>query len=467
MSGFRRSWLVARRELRERGRSRAFIASVVIMIVVVVGAVALPTLIDTTGGTKDVGLTGSTPAALTAAITTQGEAVGTRTRVHNYDDLAEAEQAVRDGKVDVLVVDANRLEWQRRADEQLKAILTTAIQISALQQRADTAGITDAQLADLLAPVSVTSVELGQVAGRSPDDETAAFIMTLLLFMTIATYGAMVLSGVVEEKSSRVVEVLLARIPARNLLAGKIAGIGLLGLGQVAVIALAALIAATTISDVDLPAVRGGVLAWAVVFFVLGYALYATVFGALGSLASRPEDAQSATGPISVVLILVYFVSFAAIGSPDTNWARAVSWLPITAPIAMPTRIAMGAATWWEPIVAAGLTAAAIGGLVVLGGRIYASAVLHNGPTLKLRDAWRQSEADSPVVAARTTTLEGPTVDRSITRRNQTAVLALAAALAAGGVVVAATGDVVIGIAVGAALFALGRSATTDQARRR
>ena len=101
----------------------------------------------------------------------------------------------------------------------------------------------------------------------------------------------MVLSGVVEEKSSRVVEVLLARMPARSLLAGKIAGIGLLGLGQIAVTALAALVAARTTDSFDLPAVRGSVLAWAVVWFVLGYALYATVFGALGSLASRPEDA--------------------------------------------------------------------------------------------------------------------------------------------------------------------------------
>ena len=80
----------------------------------------------------------------------------------------------------------------------------------------------------------VTNVELGQVAGRSPDDETAAFIMTDPALLAISTYGAMVLSGVVEEKSSRIVEVLLARMPARNLLAGKIAGIGLLGLAQIA-----------------------------------------------------------------------------------------------------------------------------------------------------------------------------------------------------------------------------------------
>src|SRR4029078_2236233 len=98
--------------------------------------------------------------------------------------------------------------------------------------------------------------------GRSPDDETAAFIMTILLFTAITTYGAMVMSGVVEEKSSRVVEVLLARMPARNLLAGKILGIGLLGLAQVVVTAVVALVAVIVVDTVDIPAARGAVLVW-------------------------------------------------------------------------------------------------------------------------------------------------------------------------------------------------------------
>jgi ABC-2 type transport system permease protein len=391
MSGLRQGWLVARRELRERSRSRAFIASVAIMILAVIGAIALPAVLRTGGGTKHVGLAGTIPPALPEAIQTQSAAVGREAQIHRYDTLAAAEQAVRDGKIDVLVVDAQQLEWQRHADEQLKAIVTGSIQIVAVQDRAADVGIDPDDLAAVMAPVAVRNVELGQVAGRSPDDETAAFIMTVLLFMSIGTYGAMVLSGVVEEKSSRVVEVLLARVSPRTLLAGKIAGIGLLGLAQIAATALAALLAVTMIDTVDLPAVRGAVLVWAVVWFVLGYTLYASVFGALGSLASRPEDAQSAAGPVSVLLILVYFVSFAAIGSPDTTWARLVSWFPATAPIAMPTRIAMGAAEWWDPLLAVVLTGAAIVGLVLLGGRVYAGAILHTGPTLKLRDAWRHT----------------------------------------------------------------------------
>lgn len=460
MNGARQSWLVALRELRERGKSRAFLASLVLVAVVVAGSIALPALLDTGGGTKDVGVTGSVPAELAATVQAHGDAVGITVRMHRYDTLAAGQAAVRDGKVDVLVVDVARLEWRRRADEQLKAVVTGAIQLVTVRERAAATGISPDDLMAIVAPVPVENVELGQVSGRSPDDETAAFILTLVLFMAISTYGAMVLSGVVEEKSSRTVEVLLARMPARNLLAGKIAGIGLLGLAQIAVTALAAFAAVTMVDSVDLPAARGSVIAWAVVWFVLGYALYATIFGTLGSLASRPEDASSVTGSVTVLLVVGFMVSFAAIGSPDTAWARLVAWFPATAPFAMPNRIAMGAATWWDPVVALVLTTATVAGLVVLGGRIYTGAILHTGATLKLRDAWRGAGARLPGNATSPTPAEPSTTttDRSTTTDRPTngaliALIGVAGAL--GFAVFAVAHDVVIGLAAAAAFYAV------------
>jgi ABC-2 type transport system permease protein len=391
VSGLAQSWLVAVREMRERSRSRAFRASLLVMLVAVVGVIVLPSLLDTEARTKDVGLTGSVPSELPSAIEDQSDAVGVTARVQRYDNLAAGEAAVRDGDIDVLVVDAQRLEWRSRTDEQLQAVVTGAIQLVAVQDRAAAAGIDSDVLAALVVPVRVDNVELGLVAGRSPDDETAGLVMAVLLFLAITTYGSLVLSGVVEEKTSRVVEVLLARVPARNLLAGKVAGIGLLGLGQVAVTALAALAAMALVDSFDVPAARGSVIAWAVVWFVLGYALYAMVYGTLGSLASRTEDAQSVAGPVTVVLIVAYFASFAAIGSPDSLWATLLSFFPPTAPLVMPERIAMGATAWWEPVGAAALTVATIAGLVQLGGWVYARAILHTGPTLKLRDIWHDN----------------------------------------------------------------------------
>lgn len=399
MNGMRQGWLVAKREMRERSRSRAFQVSVALMIAAVAAVLILPALLGPGGGAKDVGLTGPAPPGLAATITGQAHAAGFTARVHRYASLPAGEQAVRQGRLDVLVAGARRLEWQGRADEQLKAAVTSAIQLVTVRERATAQGISPGALASLLVPVTVTSAELGHVADRSPGDETAVMVMTLVLFFCISIFGAMVLSGVLEEKSSRVVEVLLARMPARALLAGKIAGIGLLGLAQIGVTALAALAAVTTVHSIDLPAIRSAVLAWAVVWFVLGYALYATVYGALGSLGSRAEDAQAVAGPVMVLLPLAYFASFAMIAQPASAAAKAISYFPLTAPMAMPGRIAMGAAAWWEPVIAAVITLATTAGLVLAAGRIYTAAILHSGPRLSLHDAWRSTTTPVPSTA--------------------------------------------------------------------
>ena len=146
MNGVRQGWLVAKRELRERSRSRAFLASLAIMVIAVVGVIALPTLLDTSAEPRTWASPAPPPRRSPQTITAQGNAVGTKIRIHHYDTVTDGEQAVRDGKVDVLIVDANKLEWRRRADEQLKALATAAIQISAVQDAPKPAGITDTQL---------------------------------------------------------------------------------------------------------------------------------------------------------------------------------------------------------------------------------------------------------------------------------------------------------------------------------
>ena len=293
------------------------------------------------------------------------------------------------------MVDARRLEWRGRADAQLQALVTGAIQVATVQQRAAAAGVDPDTVAQLLSPVPVESVQIGTAPGRSADDDTAAALMTVVLLAAIIIYGNLVLTGVVEEKSSRVVEVLLSRMPAKALLGGKVVGIGLLGFGQLALTAVAALVASLAVDSVDLPAVTGSVLAWVLVWFVLGYALYAMIYGALGSLASRTEDAQAVAGPVGYVLVAGYWASFLAISEdPDGLWARLLSLFPATAPLAMPGRIALGAAAWWEPPVAVVLTLAAVAGLISFAGRVYRNAVLRTGATLHLRDAWHLTRAE-------------------------------------------------------------------------
>jgi len=441
MNGLRQAWLVARREMRERSRSRAFRASVVLMIVAVAAVLILPALLKP-DGTRDIGVTGPAPAALAATIGQQARAAGITARVHPYASLGPGEQAVRDGRLDVLVAGVQRLEWRGQPDEQLKAVVTGAIQLATVRERAGAAGISPGALAALLAPVSVTSVQLGSVPGRSPGDETAVLIMTGVLFFGISVFGQMVLTGVLEEKASRVVEVLLARIPARTLLAGKITGIGLLGLAQLGLTALAALVAVAAMPSIDVPAVRGTVLAWALIWFVLGYALYATVYGALGSLGSRVEDAQSVAGPVMIAMVVAYFASFLMIGQPDSAAAKAISYFPLTAPMAMPGRIAMGATAWWEPVAAAALTLAAIAGLVRLAGHVYTSAILHSGSALSLRDVWSHEAGTA-------------TTGTDLAGHRMLVTVLTGAGVVLGVTVAVFTHDVIIGVTAGAGFIAV------------
>jgi ABC-2 type transport system permease protein len=322
--------------------------------------------------------------------------VGVEARLPRYANVSAGQDAVRHGGLDVLVVDARRLEWPGQIDAQLRMVVTDAIQLVAVEERATAAGISPQTLQGLMAPVSVASIELGSTANRSLADEAAVQMMIVFLFLAISTYGNLVLTGVVEEKANRVVEVLLTRMPAGSLLAGKVAGIGLLGLAQIALTAAVALVALRVVPSSAIPALSPGVLVWVVAWFVLGYALFATAYGAVGSLASRMEDAQVVAGPVLAVLLVAYFASFAAAGEPHGSLATIVSYLPPTAPMAMPIRIAMGTAAWWEPLVAALITMAAIAALIRLGGRLYARAILRTGPTLKLRDAWHGGELRTP-----------------------------------------------------------------------
>jgi ABC-2 type transport system permease protein len=467
MNGMRQGWLVTRREIRERGRSKAFWAGILLTLIAVIAAVAIPAMAQTGKVTRDVGFTGTTPAALPGTVIDQGKAVDVTVRPRYYGGVAAGEAALRDRNVNVLVVDARELTWLGKPDERLRAIVTGAIQLVTVQQRAAAVGISPGQLQTVTAPVPVRNQELGIVAGRSPDNEAAAIFMSMLLLMAIIVYGNLVLTGVAEEKSSRVVEVLLARMPARNLLAGKVAGIGLLGFAQFAVTALAALVAALAVDSVDIPAVSGGVLAWVVAWFVLGYAMYAMAYGALGSLASRTEDASTAAIPVSVVLFAGYWASYMVVANnPDSAGSKLVSLFPATAPFAMPGRIALGAAAWWEPVIAAALAVAAIAGLAVLAGRVYTGAILHTGPTLKLREAWSAATRPGPpaaepaahrastrILKPRARTARMTTAQANLAMSTRTTAEVIAAGAVIGAVVGLVTGDVFPGILAGSAFI--------------
>jgi ABC-2 type transport system permease protein len=198
---------------------------------------------------------------------------------------------------------------------------------------------------------------------------------------------------VVEEKASRVVEVLLSAIRPKDLLAGKIIGLGLLGLGQLFVMTAIGLLAATLSGALD---VNGEILsaaALAVGWFVLGYVFYAGLFACAGALVPRQEELQSSMTPLTMTILVAFFVSFAVNNDPDGTLAHVTAFIPMTAPLTMPPRIVTGDASTVEIIASFAVTIGAAIALIPLAARIYSAGILRTGSALKVREAWRTSRA--------------------------------------------------------------------------
>jgi ABC-2 type transport system permease protein len=202
-----------------------------------------------------------------------------------------------------------------------------------------------------------------------------------------------VAQGVVEEKSSRVVELLLTTIRPWQLMLGKVLGIGFVGLAQLLLTAAVGVGFGLATGVLTFPAgLAAGIAVWAVVWFLLGYFVYALMFAALGALVSRQEDVGGVTSPALMVIILPYVLGISILpADPENSLLALLSLIPLFAPTLMPMRIAMGVAAPWEIALSTGLTVLLIVAFVWLAGRIYGNAVLRMGSRIRLRDAFRSA----------------------------------------------------------------------------
>ena len=210
-----------------------------------------------------------------------------------------------------------------------------------------------------------------------------------LLLGSVAIYGQWVLAGVVEEKSNRVVELILSTVRPRHLLVGKVVGIGLLGLTQLALVAgLAAVLLAAGVYDA--PSSLGRSVALVIPWFALGFALYAVAYATAGALAAQQQDANSAGQPVTYTLLAAFFVGYGALSADaESAIANLLTVFPLTAPLVLPARSALVGVPLWEHALALALVLASIYALIRLAGRVYAQGLLHAGSRLQVRAAWR------------------------------------------------------------------------------
>ena len=375
--------LVAAREASTRLRDKNFIVGSIVIVVLLLGVMGIQVATGSHGGDARVGVVGEV-AALESALRTQGDVLGIEVTVVPLEDDEAARVAVQAEDVDAAVVSAGTGRPEvlvRGAGRQLEALVGGALTSAAVGEQLAEAGV---QLE--LPQVTVTALD------RDAAEEQAAIVALVgvaLLYGLLILFAQFVAQGVVEEKSSRVVELLLATMKPWQLLAGKIIGLGLLGLGQIVVLAVLGVGGALAFDLVAVPGELLGTVVSVVAWFVLGYAFYAALFAAAASLVSRQEDLGSVLTPTSMLLIVAFIIALQASGDPGGTLATVTGYVPGLSPMVMPVRTAAGEAAAWEVGVAVLLMLVAVAVIVRVGGRVYAGALLRTSGKVKLREALR------------------------------------------------------------------------------
>ncbi|MFO7192106.1 MULTISPECIES: ABC transporter permease [Thermocrispum] len=385
--------LVAQREIDTRLRTRSFVMSTAVIIAVLAGYLLLQASLFSDAHRVDVGLTGQA-TSIAGPLQVAGKAVGLEVHTTQVGDRTAARAKLEADELDAVVF-GNPAEPEvlvrSELDDRLRAVLIDIARQQILTGELAKAGVTDPRA--VLAQASQADVEVTTVAPAGAEHGQRlgiGLIMVFLLFMAISTYGTMVAQGVVEEKASRVVEILLATVQPWQLLLGKVVGIGLVGLAQLVIVAGVGLVMAVASGVVTLSGVAIGALIWGVVWYVVGFFLYATLFAAAGSLVSRQEDVQSVVTPVTIVLTLGFVVGLnLMLQNPDGTGVAALSHVPLLSPVIMPGRITAGQVAGWEIALSLIVTLAAVVALTWLGGRVYHNAVLHTGSRMRVRDALR------------------------------------------------------------------------------
>jgi ABC-2 type transport system permease protein len=391
-------WLVARREVNARLRTRSFVIGTVVSALLLAGFVLTQSTVFDGHHRDTIGMNGQA-IAVAGQLAEEARAVGREVRTVEVTDLADGRAQVASGALDALVSGAPAaltVLVNQSLDDELRGVLNGLVrqqvlrgQLAALE---DTTGLDVNGVLRTVAEAHVTVRTLSPVDTRSDERLSLALVVVALLYLALLLYGSLVAQGVVEEKSSRVVEFLLAAVRPRWLLAGKVAGLGVVGLIQLVIVGVVGLVvglATSVLSSVG-PALVA--LGWGLLWYVLGFLLYATVFAAVGALVSRQEDVQSVLMPVTAVLVVAFVLGFAVLSRNPTGATTTVlSLVPPLSPILMPGRLALAAAPVWQVLLALALTVATIVLLARLGGMVYQNSLLRKDSRITLRQALRRT----------------------------------------------------------------------------
>jgi len=348
-------WLVAEREISSKLRSKAFLISTGILLLIALAGILIG------------GFTSKNPEATTVAVTGETASVVEalpNVKVTEVADRAEAEELLRSEEVEAAVLPG---------DGPLGYTVVA---------------LTDAP-SSIVGGLSVSpDVEILQPATTNPLLRYFIAIgFGIVFLMAASTFGGTIAQSVVEEKQTRVVEVLLSAISARTLLAGKVIGNTILAMAQILALAAIATVGLIVTGQNEVLSSLGAPIIWFAVFFLFGFVLLASLFAAAASMVSRQEDIGSTTMPITMLVMAPYILVI--VFNDNALVLTIMSYVPFSAPVGMPMRLFVGEAQWWEPLISLVILVASCVAAIAIGAKIYENSLLRMGRKLKLAEALR------------------------------------------------------------------------------
>lgn len=395
MSRAQKVWIIAIREFREQTRSRVFRLSTLMTVLIVVAAVVFPALADRNRSQPVyfVGAVEPVSPQLTEIIESSGKPLGVDVQVVRFGNEAEAENALRYDKVLLVVVPGQELVAHVAPNpnvvSNVSRLIASMSETLRLHAGLAEAGLTPEEATRALShePLAVRGLE--HAPERNDKNAQASGSGMILLFVFLTLYGAFVLNSVIEEKTSRVVEILLATVRPFDLLAGKVLGIGMVGAIQGGALVAATLLARAAVSGSSSASLTPEVLSYTLLWFALGFLLFAGLYACAGALVSRSVDAQSLVMPLQIPLIVSYAVGlYSSVNGPN-RLITVLSMIPFTAPMAMLERMSAEEAPLWQVGVSVFLCLVTAAAVMKLAVTIFAGGILRSGQRVRIMDAFR------------------------------------------------------------------------------
>lgn len=385
-------WLIARREIRIRGKSRVFVVTIAILLIAVALAVVLPTVLSGPGKPTRIGVVGG---GHSTSVLIDKAALVSRSKVTEVPEPSQpaAEAALRAGRIDAALLPGREIIVKQVPFGGESGVVGTLAQLGGLDRLIQTVpGAANAVSHGIALPVRGLEPPSTPLSSR-----LTGLAVVIVVWILISVYGQQIAQGIGEEKGSRVIEVLLSSVRPVQLLIGKVIGIGVLALAQAAAMVAVFIIAGFAVGSSLVHGAELGVVIGGGAFMVLGYAFYCTAYAAAGSLVSRQSDVGTTVLPVQLPLILAYALSYTVLYASHANaFYHVLGFLPPTAPIAMTVLYAAGDVPVWQLIVSMVICAAGTVWMARLAVRIYTSSILKTGPKITFREALRSTRAANP-----------------------------------------------------------------------